>query len=296
MEDRISVGERLAAVLNQKSKTYHGMEVDLQFSYPPLRKLVEHRTGLSYPRTQHCCMAGTTLGFVDPYGALFPCDRIAGDFFGIEINGFSAKPMSLLEYDFKEIWNQPFYKELFKFVSSNNAFRNYDPCYRCEYLEKGLCIPCPLYGIWYERIVYDFCIQAEKELGSVALCLDEDEQKSLFRYSGQFESLKREKVQSTSPVNKRRLESLIVRKPAWVRENVQIEAAELYNDSSDMFFHLNFLGKEIWCRIGTNSKVDEILGQIVQLVPDESKERIYNSGLVLINELLNKELIEVKKQ
>lgn len=238
MEDRISVGERLAAVLNQKSKTYHGMEVDLQFSYPPLRKLVEHRTGLSYPRTQHCCMAGTTLGFVDPYGVLFPCDRIDGDFSGIEINGFSAKPMSLLEYDFKEIWNQLFYNELFKFVSSSKAFKNYDPCHRCEYLEKGLCIPCPLYGVRYERIVYDFCLKAEKELGSSALCLDEDEQKSLFRYSGQFESLKREKVQSTSLVDKGKLASLNLRKPVWIRENIQPEAAELYNARSDTFFRL----------------------------------------------------------
>ena len=202
--------------------------------------------------------------------------------------------MNLLEYDFQEIWNQLFYNELFKFVSSNNAFRNYDPCYRCEYLKNGLCIPCPLYGIWYKRIVYDFCIQAEKELGSDALRLDEDEQKSLFRYSGQFESNKREKVQSMSPVNKNRLESLIVKKSSWVRENIQIEAAELYNGNNDTFFNLNLLGKEIWCKIGNNSKVGEILLQIVQLVPDESKERIYNSGLILINELLNKKLLEIK--
>ena len=88
------------------------MEVDLQFSYPPLRKLVGHWTGFDYPQTQHCCMAGTTLGFVDPYGALFPCDRIAGDFFGVEINGLSAKPMSLLDHDFEEVWASLFTDEL----------------------------------------------------------------------------------------------------------------------------------------------------------------------------------------
>lgn len=296
MEDRIFVGERMATVLNKNSKIYHGMEVDLQFSYAPLRKLVEHRTGLTYPPTQHCCMAGTTLGFVDPYGALFPCDRIAGDFSGVEINGLSAKPMSLLDHDFKDIWNQPFYNELFKFVSSNNAFRNYDPCYRCEYLKHGLCIPCPLYGVWYEKIVYDFCLKAEEELGSSALCLDEDEQKSMFRYSGQFESFKKEKVQSTRHVDKSRLTMLNLRKPVWVRENIQPECVELYNTRSDTFFHLNFLGKEIWSRIGTSVSVDEILRQIVDMVPDKSNDRIYDSGLVLINELLNKELIQIKEK
>lgn len=295
-EDRVFVGERLAAVFGRNSKTYHGMEVDLQFSYAPLRKLVKHKTVLQYPQAQHCCMAGTTLGFIDPYGVLFPCDRIAGDFFGVEINGLSAKPMSLLDHDFEEIWNQPFYNELFKFVSSNEAFRNYDPCYRCEYLKRGLCIPCPLYGLWYEKIVYNFCLKAEKELGSKALCLDEDEQKNLFRYSGQFESLKREKVQSTNPINKGVLVSLNLRKPSWVRENVQPEAAELYNTKSDTFFHFNFLGKEIWSRIDTITNVNEILRQIVRLVPDQSKDRIYDSGLVLINELLNKELVEAEKQ
>lgn len=292
MNDKFSVGEKLAAVIKQESKTYHGLEVDLQFSYPPLRKLVEQKTGLHYPRTQHCCMAGTTLGFVDPYGALFPCDRIAGDFLGIEINGLSVKPMSLLEHDFEEIWNQPFYSELYKFVSSDKAFRNYDPCNRCEYLECGLCIPCPLYGLRHERITYDFCLKAEKELGRAALCLDEGEPKSLFRYSGQFESFKRKKLQSTFLVDKDELRSLILKKPAWVRENIQEEAAELYNARSDKFFQLNFLGKEIWGKIGNGDSVDKTIEQIVQLVPDEDKERIYDTSLVLINELINMELAQ----
>lgn len=293
MEDRISVGERMASVLKQNSKNYKGMEVDLQFSYPPLRKLVKHRTGFAFPQTQHCCMAGTTLGFIDPYGALFPCDRIAGGFFGVEINGLPAKPMSLLEHDFEDIWNQPFCNELFKHTSSNRAFKNYDPCNRCEYLRYGLCIPCPLYGVWYEKIVYDFCLKAENELGSSALCLDEDEKKSKFRYSGQFESLDKEKVQSGSPVDKSMLAMLNIKKSVWVRENIQPEGAELYNAHSDTFFHLNFQGKEIWSGIGTITNVDKILQQTVELVPEKYKDRIYDSGLVLINELLNKKLIQV---
>lgn len=296
MEDRISVGERLASILSLNSMAHHGMEIDFQFSYPPLRKLVKHNIGLDYPQTQHCCMAGTTLGFIDPGGVLFPCDRVAGDFLGVEINGFSVRQMSLLDYDFDEIWNQPFNNELFKFVSSDRAYRNYIPCNRCEYLKVGLCIPCPLYGLRYEKIVYDFCLKAEAELGAGALCLDEEERRSLFRYSGQFESLNRQEVKSERMINNDLLASLNLMKAVWVRENVNSEAAELYNTRTDTFYHLNFLGKEIWNRLGTDNTVNEILRQIAQLTPDKSEDRIYSSGLALINELLNKELVKADKQ
>jgi MoaA/NifB/PqqE/SkfB family radical SAM enzyme len=294
MYDRIRTGSRLATILKQTEKNYHGLQIDLQFTYPPLRKLIIRRTGFDIPRTQHCCMAGTTLGFVDPYGILFPCDRIAHEFLETEINGFSAMPMSLLDHDFDEIWNQPYYHELFRFVSSAETFRNYDPCYRCEYLQTGLCIPCPLYGRRYEKVTYDFCLRAEKELGREALCLDADERKSLYRYSGQFESLSREKIPGSGEIHHAALLSLNLVKTPWVRENIQPEGAELYHTGNDTFYHLNYLGKEIWNSIDEILTVDQVLNHIVNQVPGTERMRVFNSGLLLINTLLEKNLLETK--
>lgn len=293
-QDRIMVGEKMAQILRSKSNKYNGLEIDLQFSYAPLRKLVEKNTGFKLPHEQHCCMAGTTLGFIDPYGNLYSCDRIAREFPDVIINGFETRPMSLLHHTFDEIWNQPFNNELFQYVSSNEAYKNYNPCNRCEYLEKGLCIPCPLYGTRHEEILYDFCLKAERELGEQALRLTEDDRQALFRYSGQYDALQRKKVKPGKVGDKKRIVLMNIKKPVWVRESVQDRGAELYNAKKDIFFQMNYLGKEIWSRVNRDgTSVDEILNSVANLVQDkEEKKRIYNKGYEFVTALLEKELVE----
>jgi len=292
--EKIVIGEILAERLRHFSGPFPELEVDLQFSYPPLRKLVESQTGLSYRDSQHCCMAGTTLGFLDPLGNLYGCDRLAtAEYADIRINGTECRPRSLLEHTFSEIWHHPFYNELFAFVSSDQAYRHYYPCNRCEFLQCGFCIPCPLFGLKYSKITYDFCLRAERELGPRALQLEGEIRKGDFRYSGQFPTLGLvSQVGHPGEIDVHRL-TRQMKKSEWVRENIQWHGAELYDARQDKFFRLNFLGKEIWCQVGADRTISQILEHTGGLLPEGEREAFRQYGLALMAEMVNNGLVTI---
>lgn len=111
--------------------------IDPKFTRPLARKYMKEVLNLEFPESAHGCGAGLIFGFMDNKGRIFPCDRSKKIDTDLDFD-----EMSLIKYNFKELWGKEYFSKPFSIMESK-IYKNLYPCKYCEYFSKK-CFPCPL--------------------------------------------------------------------------------------------------------------------------------------------------------
>lgn len=169
VEEEMDATKRVAQRVDPNFNDLGKLDFSPSFLYPLVREYVAVESGFLMPESSICCSAALTLGYIDPYGNLFPCDRIASNnYIGHAVHGAEIKRMNLLDHDFSEIWNCDYYMNMFDFIVDGETYRNYIPCNQCKYLKSLQCNPCPLYSLNESKVVIRSCIAAGRALKDIA--------------------------------------------------------------------------------------------------------------------------------
>jgi radical SAM protein with 4Fe4S-binding SPASM domain len=154
-EEKLQAGERLARRLQR------GQHCNVQCEALSLlgKIYVNAKYGLSLPLGRGGCDAVTSKAYVQPDGALFPCQDVAREI------GRQTERQHIL-HEGVSIWSSDRYAPIAHGVSSLSVYERYTPCNRCPALGT-VCTPCPLPGIRGQRTVHQACLlvlgRAEQE-------------------------------------------------------------------------------------------------------------------------------------
>jgi radical SAM protein with 4Fe4S-binding SPASM domain len=130
-----------------------------KFMFPLVWEYLIRVHGLALPFPRITCGAGTSLGFIDPNGNLFPCDRLTNEHPAVNKFGFDLSNNSLLHRSFNEVWHRKLYDDIFKIIHDPTTYEGFKPCSACSYRKLSLCSPCPLYKFSQTGVDWDDCIQ-----------------------------------------------------------------------------------------------------------------------------------------
>ena len=152
------VGEELAR------NTIEGctQNVQLGFLSPLAIQYLNEEFGTDFPIYDASCSALTHQGFIQPDGALFPCQALA-DAANIPKVMLPLPRRSLIEYSFDEIWNSPEMQRIGNLLTSRRVDKLMLPCHYCHYF-RLLCNPCPLGPLKKKPSVKFTCLEAMTRL------------------------------------------------------------------------------------------------------------------------------------
>lgn len=134
-----------------------GIYLGNKFMFPLVWEYLIRFHGLVLPFPRITCGAGTSLGFIDPNGNLFPCDRLTDVHPAVDRFGFDLSDSSLLDHSFNGVWHRKLYDDLFKIIHNPATYNNFKPCAACPYKGLSLCFPCPLYTFSQTGVTWDEC-------------------------------------------------------------------------------------------------------------------------------------------
>jgi radical SAM protein with 4Fe4S-binding SPASM domain len=272
--DEIKAAEKFAVYLRDKYPNIDMIDLDSRFILPPLMDYLENNFHISLPIARNCCGATTTFGYIDPFGNLYPCDRVAFEFADIDFGKDTDKKKSLVDNNFFEIWNSNYFTEMFKFITDRSHYLKYEPCNRCEYLDAGYCVPCPLYALRNEKIVFQQCLFAERKNGSLRLSKRfQDTRKTGSHYLNQYQPKKIEVVPTKSMEI---LNTMIVKKENGILSNIEAGRQIIFSPENNKFYSINSDGANIWSSIDKNLTVEEIAAEFSEISYKKLNE-IYNS-------------------
>lgn len=141
-----------------------GIYLGNKFMFPLIWEHLIRNHDLALPFPRITCGAGTSLGFIDPNGNLFPCDRLTEMHPSVDRTGFDLTNNSLLGHSFNEVWNRKLYDDFFKVIHDPESYNNFTPCSACSYKELNLCFPCPLYKFSQTGVTWEECQHVFPEL------------------------------------------------------------------------------------------------------------------------------------
>ncbi|MDH7578735.1 MAG: PqqD family peptide modification chaperone [Bacillota bacterium] len=288
--DEIKTAERFVKYVCQRPGKASGLNLDCRFILPPLADYLERKYGYALPLTRNCCGATTTFGYIDPYGNLYPCDRVAFDFSDASFGEPGSRKTSLTDYEFYEVWNSGFVTGMFQFISNRDVYSKYIPCDHCDYLDAGFCVPCPLYALNEKEVVFQQCLFAERELGRLRLSERYSEARmNGSHYLNQYQPRKRE-------VHVEQLDGLspgsCFRKAEGIRWSMRDDHEVLFNPFSSKFYSVNPLGRRIWTLIDGTSTIEDLTRRLEQEMVDPPRpETIDRDVRQFIGALLSEGLV-----
>lgn len=267
------------------------LRVEARFILPPLANYLEAKFGYALRLTKNCCSATTTFGYINPSGELFPCDRIAYEFADVDFRAPEGRRASLLKWDFGEIWNSSFHTNMFQYVTNHNVYRDYSPCDHCEYLEAGLCVPCPLFRLRKGSVSFYQCRFAEQQLGTLELSdRHRPDRTTGSHYLNQYQP----KQRVVMAQGRNRIAGKLVQKAKGIRWNVAPGREILFNPHRNKFYSLNPLGRRIWNEIDCRKTEAEILQSVQQQVTDPADAALRVDDVChFLDALASEGLIEV---
>ncbi|MGB9928259.1 MAG: PqqD family peptide modification chaperone [Methanosarcina sp.] len=166
-EEIIDTARRVAKRVDPDFNDLKGLVFENRFTYSPVSSFITQQHGYKLPKPEVCCTGSLCFGFVDPYGNMFACERIPGNYIGYNINSAPITTMNLLDNDFYQIWNSGYFMEMFPLILDSSTYKNYEPCNHCKLLRIGECTPCPLNSLKNEKVVIDDCLYIEQKLGDI---------------------------------------------------------------------------------------------------------------------------------
>ncbi len=260
-QEEINIAIRLAKKVHSEKQSK--LSINSQFTYPLVWDYVEKKYGLKMDKPRICCSASISLGFVSPDGHLYPCDRIAKEYYvGYKIDGIEIKPMNLLDHTFYEIWNSEYFVKMFNFILDKSTYTNYEPCTRCEYFHKKYCTPCPLYSLT-SKVVISSCSIVEKEMGTELKQIRQDYQvEELLGFEKAKKNINREKEEKE--INQ--IINCVPKKKAGIRSFENGESLLLLNPVNIDYSSLNIVGKAIWDLIDGQKTVGQISQEITATI------------------------------
>lgn len=252
-EEIIDVSIRIAKRVDPKINDLKNLIFEPRFTYPLVRDFIIKEYGWEMPLSKNCCTGSLTLGFIDPFGNMFACDRVANDEYnGTKIGSSPIKPMNLLDHTFYEIWNSGYFLDIFPLIYDDVTYRNYEPCNHCGYLKTGICTPCPLYSLNNEKVTIEECLLVEKKLGDISNLEDLKQKEEVSQFqeecTGDIQEYKATKS----------LEYKYPIQVSGIRSYKKKDITTLFNPHTTDFFKLNLMGTKIWDLIDGNQSIHEI--------------------------------------
>lgn len=246
----------------------HPLKITQQIAYPLVSDLIRQEYGLVLPKSNFCCSGSISLGFIDPDGNLYACDRILSEnYIGKNIVRSTIKPMNLLKHDFYAIWNSDYFIEMFKLILSNDTYSNYTPCNRCKYLISRECNPCPLYSL-DRKVEIQSCLIAErqirKSMQTVSICKTKKANVATSKVDDDIDTYYA-------------IEDAIPLKNSGIRSMDDGDDMILFSPYSNDYHILTLVGKYIWSLINGIHSVDYIANQLNEII-----EALYEDSAIEI--------------
>lgn len=155
-EDNIKLIERVVAHRKEVEKKYgHCVHIQPGIVGNPILLYINKKFGTDFPIDPSGCDAGYSKGFLQPDGALFPCQDLAKI-------ALEEKKRKKAEKEGTEQWmERDEVKELRKKIYSKDTYKDYKPCYTCPLL-LTFCTPCPINGIQGNKQFKEDCAEEFK--------------------------------------------------------------------------------------------------------------------------------------
>lgn len=136
--EEVDVAEEIAEVISTGLKQH----IQLGIGTPLLTEYLNKKYSINLPIIPGGCNALMMKGFIQPDGALFPCQEVT-DFFYLNNERKNIIRTRILEHGFENIWNSKDYLNLFEKMFNIDMIKNNIPCNQCKYIYT-YCYPCPL--------------------------------------------------------------------------------------------------------------------------------------------------------
>ena len=151
-QETFELSEKLAQII----ASGHSQHVQMGLGSPLVAEYLNRKYGTKFPITPGGCNALATKAFVQPDGAMFPCQELTEYFTTRSGKKIEMPRTSVLESGAKNIWDSKLYSGLLSAFFKSDALKNYVPCNRCKYL-GSICWPCPIPTLRGDRLVMRNC-------------------------------------------------------------------------------------------------------------------------------------------
>lgn len=139
LEVAVEIGRRIDLRFNPDMAD---LEVQLKFLSPLVRDYLAVEYDIHLPLIARECAAVTRIGSLNHDGTMVICEALDRYHEAVEVGAIQAKPLSLREQSFWDIWNSDSYQQMFSWVFKEDIYEYMEPCRRCPHLFK-ICRPCP---------------------------------------------------------------------------------------------------------------------------------------------------------
>lgn len=256
VKERIDVARRIAERVDPDTNDLGELVFEPRFTYPLVRDYIAREYGTVMPLPMVCCDGSLSLGYLEPDGEMFACDRAAGEFYGSQLAASKIAAANLLTSDFYEIWNSDYFLDMFKLITNGDSYKNYEPCNRCKYRRAGVCTPCPLYSLGNEKILIRECLWVEKKLRGISCLEDQDQLESTPRAQFKDNNQSQPEIINKYPV-----------KVPGIRTNKVDGRLALFNPYTTEFFELNLMGAQMWTLIDGRRSMRDVINEAEKHLP-----------------------------
>lgn len=164
--DSLQVGKplelQMAARIAEKVASGNTQHVQLGFLTPIAIQYINEAYGTNFPIYNSTCGALIHKGYIQPDGALFPCQAITDK---EKLPGpIGPVPRrSMVDHGFYDVWYSHRYNEIKERLFSRDLNERMLPCHYCKYF-RHICYPCPLGIIGGGWSVHHLCLAAMAKL------------------------------------------------------------------------------------------------------------------------------------
>ncbi len=158
-QETFELSEQLAQIIAKG----HPQHVQMGLGSPLVAEYLNKKYGTKFPISPGGCNALTTKAFVQPDGAMFPCQELTEHFTTRGGKKITIPRQSVLESGAKEIWEGKLYKGLLSSFFKDNALKDYTPCNTCKYL-YSICYPCPIPTLRGDKLVMRNCMMVMRKM------------------------------------------------------------------------------------------------------------------------------------
>lgn len=126
--------EVIKTISDRYQKDNDKLKINPKFVRPIVQDYCEKVLNIDFPTINHGCGAGSTFGYLNNVGEMYPCDRYR-DILRDEAN------FNVLKNGFKNVWNKEEFGLAYE-ISESDKYNQCVPCNQCKHLRVS-CYPCP---------------------------------------------------------------------------------------------------------------------------------------------------------
>jgi MoaA/NifB/PqqE/SkfB family radical SAM enzyme len=139
--------------------------VQLGFLTPVAIQYVNEASGAAFPIYDASCGALKHKGYIQPDGALFPCQSMTDKEPLPPVIGPMPR-LSLARHDFNSLWHSRRFEAILEHLFSPSVDPYMLPCRYCTYY-RSLCYPCPLGALGGQFSAHHLCLKAMSRLAAL---------------------------------------------------------------------------------------------------------------------------------